>query len=41
MEMLDPYITLNARKFLERDFSIYIKLEYIVVFCNSQQGKGP
>ena len=39
-EMLDPYIILNARKFLKRDFSICIKLKYIVAFCNSQQGKG-
>ena len=40
MEILDTYITLKARKFLERDFSICIKLKYIVEFCNIQHGKG-
>ena len=39
MEMLDPYITLNTRKFLERAFSIHIKLKYIVAICDIQQGK--
>ena len=32
MEMLDPYITLGARKFIERDFSICVKIKYIVEF---------
>ena len=40
MEMIDPYITLNARKFIERDFPVRIKLKYIVAFCDSHQGKG-
>ena len=41
MEIIDPYTTLNARKFLKRDFPICIKLKYIVAFCNSHHGKGP